>query len=44
MYHYFGFRREEFLRHYQQRSNVESTFSMLKAKFKDGCAARRTWR
>ncbi len=35
MYHYFQFRREEFLRHYHQRSNAESTFSMLKAKFRD---------
>jgi transposase len=35
MYHYFQFRREEFLRHYHQRSNAESTFSMIKAKFRD---------
>ncbi len=27
MYHYFMFRREEFLAHYHKRSNVESTFS-----------------
>ena len=33
MYHYFQFRREEFLQHYHKRSNAESTFSMIKAKF-----------
>ena len=35
MFHYFHFRRDEFLRHYHKRSNVESTFSMIKAKFRD---------
>jgi transposase len=35
MYFYFQFRREEFLKHYHQRSNMESTFSMVKAKFRD---------
>lgn len=34
MFHYFQFRREEFLTHYHKRSNVESTFSMIKAKFR----------
>ena len=33
MYHYFEFKREEFLQHYHKRSNVESTFNMIKAKF-----------
>lgn len=33
MYHYFMFKREEFLQHYHKRSNVESTFSMMKRKF-----------
>jgi transposase len=33
MYHYFQFKREEYLQHYHKRSNVESTFSMLKRKF-----------
>ena len=33
MYHYFAYRRDEFLTHYHQRSNVESTFSMMKRKF-----------
>jgi transposase len=35
MYFYFQFRREEFLKHYHLRSNIESTFSMVKAKFRD---------
>src|SRR5947209_618761 len=35
MYGYFMFRRPEFLKLYHQRSNVESTFSMVKAKFRD---------
>lgn len=35
MYFYFQFRRDEFLHHYHQRSNIESTFSMVKAKFRD---------
>jgi hypothetical protein len=34
-YFFYQFRREEFLKHYHQRSNVESTFSMVKAKFRD---------
>jgi len=35
MFHYFNFRRDEFLSHYHKRSNVESTFSMIKAKIGD---------
>jgi transposase len=35
MYLYYNFRREDFLAHYHQRSNAESTFSMVKAKFRD---------
>jgi len=35
MYHYYNFNREDFLSHYHKRSNVESTFSMVKAKFRD---------
>jgi transposase len=40
MYGYYQFRREEFLEHYHLRSNVESTFSMLKAKFGDGVRSK----
>jgi len=35
MYLYYQLRREDFEKHYHQRSNVESAFSMLKAKFRD---------
>ena len=33
MFHYFNYNRSDFLAHYHKRSNVESTFSMVKAKF-----------
>lgn len=33
MWHFFNYRRDEFLAHYHQRSNVESAFSMMKRKF-----------
>jgi transposase len=35
MYWYYALRRDEFLKHYHQRSNAESTFAMVKAKFRD---------
>src|SRR5207253_8941698 len=40
MYHYFMFRRDEFLTHYHKRSNVESTFSMIKRKFGDSLRSK----
>lgn len=40
MFHYFQYRREDFLRHYHKRSNVESTFSMIKAKFREHVRSR----
>lgn len=40
MYHYFEFKREEFLQHYHKRSNVESTFSMMKRKFGDSVRSK----
>jgi len=40
MFHYYQFRRDEFLNHYHQRSNVESTFAMVKAKFRDHVRSR----
>ena len=40
MYHYFASRREEFLQHYHKRSNVESTFSMVKRKFGDSLRSK----
>ncbi len=33
MWHFYQFNRREFLESYHKRSNVESTFSMIKAKF-----------
>lgn len=35
MFHYFQLNRDEFLQHYHQRSNVESTMNMVKMKFGD---------
>lgn len=32
-FHYFSFKRDEYLQRYHKRSNVESTFSMVKRKF-----------
>ena len=33
MFHYYSLNREGFMNHYHKRSNVETTFSMIKAKF-----------
>jgi transposase len=33
MFHYFSFNRNEFIQHYNMRSNVETTFHMIKSKF-----------
>ena len=35
MFHLYNPNRDEFLSHYHKRSNVETTFSMIKAKFGD---------
>jgi len=35
MYHLYQFNRAEYLSHYHKRSNMESTFSMIKARFRD---------
>ncbi len=35
MFHMFHFHQAEFAAHYHKRSNVESVFSMMKAKFRD---------
>jgi transposase len=40
MYGYYQFRREEFLGHYHLRSNAESGFSMVKAKFGDSVRSK----
>jgi transposase len=40
MFHYFQFNREDFLAHYHQRSNVESTVMMVKTKFGDSVRSK----
>jgi transposase len=40
LFYYYCFHREEFLKTYHKRSNVESTFSMVKAKFGDAVRSK----
>lgn len=40
MFHYYQYRREEFLEHYHKRSNVESVFSAVKRKFGDSVRSK----
>ena len=40
MYHYFMGNREKFLEYYHQRSNVETAYSMMKAKFGDSVRSK----
>jgi len=40
MFHYFQFRKEDFMAHYHKRSNVESTFSAVKRKHGDSVRSR----
>jgi hypothetical protein len=40
MYHYYEFNHKWFMQQYHKRSNVESTFSMIKAKFGDGLCSK----
>ena len=40
MYHYYEFNHAWFLQQYHKRSNVESTFSMIKAKFGDSLRSK----
>jgi transposase len=40
MYHTFCLQKDEFLNHYHQRSNIESTFSMVKRKFGDSVRSK----
>lgn len=40
MYHYFMYKHDEFLQHYHKRSNVETTFHMIKTKFKDNLRSK----
>ena len=40
MYGYFMYNREEFLEHYHKRSNAETSYSMIKAKFGDSVRSK----
>jgi transposase len=40
MFHYFSFNQEKFMQSYHKRSNVESTFHMIKAKFGDSLRSK----
>jgi transposase len=40
MFHMYNLNREEYLEHYHKRSNVETTFSMVKAKFGDSLRSK----
>ena len=40
MYHMFTLNAAEFKRHYHKRSNVETTFHMIKSKFSDKVRAK----
>jgi len=40
MWHYFMYKHDEFLQHYHKRSNVETTFHMIKSKFGDSVKSK----
>ena len=40
MYHFFAYNTDRFMAHYHKRSNVETTFSMIKAKFGDALRSK----
>jgi transposase len=40
MFHYFQFKKDEYQKHYHKRSNVESTFSMMKRKHGDAVRSK----
>jgi transposase len=40
MFHLYNFNRDEYLSHYHKRSNVETTVSMIKAKFGDSLRSK----
>ena len=40
LFHYYSYNQTWFLQQYHKRSNVESTFSMIKAKFGDGLRSK----
>jgi len=40
MFHFYSYNQEAFMQNYHKRSNVESTFHMIKAKFGDKLRSR----
>jgi transposase len=40
MYHFYSYNQERFMQNYHKRSNVESTFMMIKAKFGDSLRSK----
>jgi transposase/predicted nucleic acid-binding Zn finger protein len=40
MYHFYSYNQERFMRNYHKRSNVETTFHMIKSKFGDALRSR----
>jgi Transposase DDE domain/SWIM zinc finger len=40
MYHFYAYNTERFLQHYHKRSNVETTFMMIKTKFGDAVRSK----
>jgi len=40
MFHYFSYNQERFMQNYHKRSNVESTFHMIKSKFGDSLRSK----
>lgn len=40
MWHFFQLHKEDFLKHYHKRSNVETVFHMIKSKFRDHIRSR----
>jgi len=40
MFHYFQYKRDEFMKHYHKRSNSETVFHMIKTKFRDNVRSK----
>jgi len=40
LFHFYSFNQERFMQNYHKRSNVETTFSMIKARFGDGLRSK----
>ena len=40
MYHFYSYNQERFMQSYHKRSNVETTFHMIKSKFRDSLRSK----